>query len=45
LSSVDGATFSGNEAKKPASALPDIKVEVVASNVLSGACRMLKPWA
>ena len=43
LSSVEGATFSGNDAKKAGSALPDINVEVTASKATSGATSILKP--
>src|SRR5882672_2379029 len=45
LSSVEGAIFSGRDAKKAWSALPDIKVEVTASKATSGPIRILKPWA
>ncbi len=38
-------TFSGSEAKKAASALPDINVDVVASKAMSGPSRIVKPWA
>ena len=37
--------FSGNDAKKAASALPDINVDVTASNATSGPSSILKPWA
>ena len=37
--------FSGNEAKKAASALPDSKVEVTVSKAMSGPSIILKPCA
>src|ERR1700738_630794 len=43
LSSVEGAIFSGRDAKKARSASPDIKVEVTASKAVSGAISILKP--
>jgi len=42
---VEGLTFSGSDAKKAASASPDINVEVTASKAMSGPIRILKPWA
>src|SRR6202521_3617226 len=45
LSSVEGATFSGNDAKKAGSALPDISVDVTASKATSGPRMILKPCA
>ena len=37
--------FSGSEAKKAASALPDISVDVTASKATSGPSSILKPCA
>src|ERR1700722_3101763 len=45
LSSVEGATFSGNDAKKAGPALPDISVDVTASKATSGPRMILKPCA
>src|SRR6202035_1489738 len=45
LSSVEGAIFSGNDAKKAGSALPNISLEVTASKAMRGARRILKPGA
>src|ERR1700756_3350554 len=45
LSSVEAVIFSGNDAKKAGSALPESNVEVMASKATSGARRTLKPCA